>query len=309
MRKFPVAIATFLLIGGCAVKPVPDDVTGLTTASIAEKVKCETQDGIYDLLIKRLTEADTRASLDIRDAIQQNKANIVLLKNNYKVLPERYAKIFARFEDTVIVYDFQLRMVETNSLGAAANLTRPLTGTLELIGFEAANNKIRDNFRTFRITTNLKEIMANQNCEIIRSGGPNWEYPIAGKIGLKESFETYYDIAGDNDLSAIKDWPGASPFVDTIKFTTTVSAEVNPGINVTSSGRGYYFKDVSGSLGASRKDEHQLTLGISLPVKTKYARVGPSTPQLVNYQVDRSITKSFIFNLDPLAPFGPLNGR
>lgn len=318
---------------GCSVKPIPDDVTGgMSTVAIVSRIRCEVQDSILDLLLEDLDNQRDVRSTSMAAAIRRDRNNISLLKD-YRSLPVDQRKRFDRFDDTVIVLDFQLRMTESNNIGGNSTLARPFMSGSDLIGLRLANNRSRENFRTFRVTTDIREIFEDQ---CLQQGVKiaNYQYPISGEIGLKESFRTYFTLAFTNKLGSFKDSVGESPFVDTIRFTTDVSGGVDPSFSLTPSGRGFAFQDAKGMFGAGRKDEHQLTLGMSLPVaavadppravavvesrraatvvEASRAKVGsPSrstlTKKIVNDAVNDSINQNKLFGLDRINPFGPLN--
>ena len=67
-------------------------------------------------------------------------------------------------------------------------------------------------------------------------------------------------------------------------------------------------RDASGVLGASRVDEHQLTVGIYLPKGEKSFAGTAGAQAVLNNEVDRSQLKLQLFGLNPINPFAPLNG-
>ncbi|SEI04189.1 hypothetical protein SAMN02799625_05060 [Methylobacterium sp. UNC300MFChir4.1] len=309
-RKHISLVLAALVSSGCSIKPIPDTVTGFSTYRIAERVKCEAQGAVAAAITKRLRDDKNERGLEIANLIDRDPRNVRLLKD-YSRLPEIQRKSFGLFDDTIAVFDFQLRMTESNNLGGGTNLGNPITTGLNLVGLKLSDNKERQNFRTFRITTNIVDLMF-ENCDPVQQYDPkfkyqNFEYPIAGRIGLDETFQTYFEIAFTNKLGPLKELSGQSPFVDTIKFTTFVSGEISTGIAATPAGRGYQFRDANLAFGASRRDEHQLIVGLSLPEKSKESGGPKNTALLVNRAVDRSITKLQLFGLNPLNPFGPLN--
>jgi hypothetical protein len=45
-----------LLFGGCAIRPLPEQVTGITTFNIAKQIRCETREAVFNVFIKGLAD-------------------------------------------------------------------------------------------------------------------------------------------------------------------------------------------------------------------------------------------------------------
>src|SRR5947208_1231572 len=73
------SIATVLaasLMAGCAIHPVPEDVTGLRTEDIVKQIRCETRDAARTVIKKILSGMATDGnSLIARDLLAEFEAN------------------------------------------------------------------------------------------------------------------------------------------------------------------------------------------------------------------------------------------
>jgi hypothetical protein len=61
-----VFMSAFLL-SGCAIHPLPEDITGNTTLAIVQKVRCEGFAALNDISIKLLRESNYQPLLSVAD--------------------------------------------------------------------------------------------------------------------------------------------------------------------------------------------------------------------------------------------------
>src|SRR5215471_15069674 len=54
-----VAAAAALLISGCALHPVPEDVTGVDTYHIVRQIRCETREAVKEVVLNELKRLAT----------------------------------------------------------------------------------------------------------------------------------------------------------------------------------------------------------------------------------------------------------
>jgi hypothetical protein len=174
-------------------------VSGLNTARIMHRIRCESRDAVVQELQQFL-------ALDKKDKFQREKLAIV--------------------ESIGIVYDFTF-------------------------------NKVR----TFNVSDNFEGLVHKMDARkcIGEPTGPNYQYPIVGTIGIKETIAAFTKSAlhgmlqGEAlDITA----NGPSQMVDTIYFTAATTGGVNPTImlnRVTMAGP------------PSRIDINQVIVGLALP--------------------------------------------
>jgi hypothetical protein len=239
-------------LGACAIHPVPEDVTGVKTTQIVHRIRCETWKAV-------------------------DEAHRWFKKNH----PEKVQTV----ESVGIVYSFALAGTETNSLMASATVTKPLTHGSWSYTPSLGDSLMRENTRAFTVIDNYKTLKKLQYCDA-ESTGPNYQYPIVGTIGIREMTFTFFSLTLDGNLEAEEGTSvtsintsakGPPTMVDTISFTTTVSAGVSPTIMLTPATAAAHL--ASGSLTGSvgRTDNHQVVIGLAIPTAsappTKQANV------------------------------------
>jgi hypothetical protein len=109
----------------------------------------------------------------------------------------------------------------------------------------------------------------------------NYMYPITGKIGVDEMVDTFVDLALFDNLGPPSS--GKPPaMADDLTFTTLLSFGATPKITLTPFPKGLSVADASLGITLSRKDKHEVTVGLSLPPPAQAMAGGGSQPsQLV----------------------------
>src|SRR6266516_3682179 len=67
--KVVSCFACVLVLAGCAIRPLPEQVTSITTYHIVKQIRCETREAVFTTFINALTE-----NPDIFDASAQRAA-------------------------------------------------------------------------------------------------------------------------------------------------------------------------------------------------------------------------------------------
>jgi hypothetical protein len=139
------------------------------------------------------------------------------------------------------------------------------------------NTLTRDNTRAFTVADNYKTLLSMKQCDT-EPGGPNFQYPIVGTIGIGETIRSFLTMALHENLNNSSEDPkepptsqsiaGAPTMVDTLIFTTTVSAGINPMIMLTPIGTATQLTNASLNFTLQRTDAHQVTIGLGLPIVT-----------------------------------------
>jgi hypothetical protein len=140
----------------------------------------------------------------------------------------------------------------------------PLTNGLFSLGAANAGAKFdRKSERKFEITNSFEELhlLPHQDCANAAAKIGNIVYPITGKIGLEEVFETF--IKMDHGVG-ITTKGATSNFSDTLTFTTTLSAGVTPKITLNPIPRHVFqVADTSIALTEMRTDQHQVAINLA----------------------------------------------
>jgi hypothetical protein len=138
---------------------------------------------------------------------------------------------------------------------------------------------MRDNVRTFTIGDSFGTLISpttDQYCDF-QQPGPNLEYPIVGRIGIGEMVTTLIELVIKDDLAVPQD-PSKNPIklgntptssapiamVDTITFTTTISAGLTPKISFSPIGHAWQLMDASLASTNMREDKHEVIVGLAL---------------------------------------------
>ncbi|SEI16822.1 hypothetical protein [Tardiphaga sp. OK245] len=274
------AIASTLLASGCAIHPVPEDVTGLRTEDIVKQIRCETRDAARTMIRDKLEDLGRRndemaAALAVK---YKNDPELMVAFDAKKLFPGaenlQIRNYFEIIYATAIAYAFELQMTETNNLNpSTSKFLGPWSPSLNLdIG--GSGDRQRTNVRTFTITDELKFLLTDLNTEN-RSGrycdnrivGPNYIYPMAGKIGVYNTLHTFLQLsliehlAPDRSKAFGKD---PSPLADKLQFTTEVSLSATPTVTFAPVRSQFQITSTTATGKLSRKDMHQVILGLAV---------------------------------------------
>lgn len=263
------------IFSGCAIHPLPEDVTGLTTYEIVRQIRCEARQGIFDLAIGWLTAdvnladgkvdpASRRIGLEFAEHLRP------IQTFNPKLFKGRVNKILTVFYDSGIAYNFSLAMTENNNFDPTIDLLKPISnGGKFTAGITANADRQRQNTRAFTITDTFSDLIQkipDDYCtgQIVRE---NYIYPIAGKIGIAKMIEDFIRLTLFADLSGASSGgksSGPPTMSDTLEFITTFSVTATPKVVFTQIGNALQFADASFSASAKRMDDHKVTVGLAL---------------------------------------------
>jgi hypothetical protein len=233
----------------CAIHPLPENVTGVSTARLVHRIRCEARDAVW----AAIDQVKSRHSKH-----ENEELNIL--------------------EQTGVVYAFALSGDETNNYSATAIFTKALAHVVWTDNPNLSDVLDRKNVRSFTVIDNFQTLskINEEKCMRVRAPGPNYQYPIVGTIGVAEMVHTFvklamHDLVQNNSPESITDvdlneLATAPPtMVDTITFTTTIAAGVNPIILLTPVGLSSHLSQASVSVMLNRVDTHQVVIGLGLP--------------------------------------------
>jgi hypothetical protein len=271
-------------LSGCALYPVPEDVTGVDTYHIVRQIRCETREAVRDLILSALAREATdypgqpanptahrlveEYQLD-REQMDNFNPNIfagpegIQLRNFYNVI-----------YSVGIAYNFDLMMNEENDVGTMLDVLGAWAPKFTS-GFSANANRGRSNERSFTITDTFGGLMiklgnpvrGERYCEgqIVQA---NYAYPIAGHIGVSKLVKTYLELTLFTGLSGDKAAAGSTgtppSIADKLTFTTTIDASLSPKVIFNPVGTTLQMSDVSATGLARRVDTHQVTVGLAM---------------------------------------------
>lgn len=276
MKKFfsVAAIVASIFAGGCAIHPVPEDVTGVDSVIIARQIRCEARETLVDTIkfwLSRLAAADNRRAQELLQLYESspdaiNDFNYALFKDPRDKYVRSLAKVFY---DAGIAYTFDLTMTENNDFSAGLSFLRPLEPRVTL-GIGGSANRRRANNRVFTLTDTfgglLKMNVAVRGvryCDghVVKA---NYAYPIAGRIGVDKVMTDFIRLTLFTNLGGKPDGSGPPTMTDKLTFTTTLSASANPAVVFTPVTSAFQLTNASLTASAGRNDVHQVTVGLAI---------------------------------------------
>jgi hypothetical protein len=271
------------VLGGCAIHPLPEDYSGVPTYQIVRQIRCETREAIIEVLFNYLTTASNMRY----NNLDQNSYNLGRqAKADYEGDPDSITRFDPRkltgFAKTVVgllyntgvAYNYDLLGLETNNIDPTFNLIRPLPITsLISLNMTGTFDRQRQNERSFTVTDNFGNLLMHVHenyCDGHRAN-ENYVYPIAGRVGVKRVvvdfmlLTLFANLGGINkDVTKLTKVEGPPTMVDQLQFITAFGGTATPKITFIPLGRNFDFADANVGLTASRKDTHQLTVGLYL---------------------------------------------
>ena len=282
-----VVAATLLAtpLAGCAVHPLPEQVTGQPTYHIVQKIRCEAAEAIHKLAIRALRESYLQSTLDLADDIERGRYSVTQVFGDarlHRKIDENVYRNFELFALSAVGLGFTFTMTEHNESSNGVGFGMPFVNGSFALGLGAGHLLERTNER--KLTTahtflELYELTTPEVCGNIAAKAGNLIYPIVGAVGLQEVFETFYLLNRPPNAKlrpieseAFKNRGiglDVTDFSDTLTFTTKFGASVNPSITLAP-GALHQFRLASASVNASafRNDEHKLriTVAVGKPV-------------------------------------------
>ena len=269
-------IAFSLALGACSIRPLPEDVTGVTTYHIVRQIRCETRAAIISSAIGWLTSENMDPeSRGIGLEFAENRRPIETL--HPRLFRGRVRAIMTVFYDTGIAYNYNLEMTENNNLDPSINLLKPFTNGKFTLGINGLAHKQRQNIRTFTVTDTFSGLVQNvpeNYCTgfIVQE---NYKYPIVGKIGMEKVIQEFIRLTLFGSLAGPKGQEKGPPtMVDELEFTTTFSLTATPAVVFTPVGNALQVTNASLIANVIRKDVHKVTVGLAI-AGPGVSQVGP----------------------------------
>jgi hypothetical protein len=299
--RYRLLIVSFLaaLLAGCAIHPLPEDVTGVDTAHIVRQIRCESREALIHEIKQWLTSRANAGDRISQDLLAKYDADPESISNfNANVFPASYTaerQLVNLFYTAGLAYTFDLKMSENNDFTPPAflDLIRPSPPRPKFtLGITAGALFDRSNERKFTTTDTVGSLL-KLNAALVNGRRyctgfivtKNYIYPIAGQIGVGRVIHDFINLTLFENLSGDK---GAPPtMTDDLTFTTTVSASVNPVVTFTPLGAAFQISDASLSAAVKRSDVHEVTVGIAID-KTGVPNLAPLRSYLFSSRRDAS---------------------
>jgi hypothetical protein len=269
-QSFAIIPICAMFLGGCAINPLPEHVTGNTTFDIVKKIRCEALYALDDLSVKLLQRSDYPPLLELAGQIEAGTLTVpeFFLSPRYQRVRSHLSRdvlnLFLTYTLTAATFDFDFDITERNESHATANFTLPLTwGVFSLGSVNAGGTFVRKSERKFMVTDSFYELHLQRRayCANVVATVGNVIYPITGKIGLEEIFHTFVSLdSAEGGLPKST----TSNFSHALTFTTTLSSGLTPKI-VLNPGPINQFRlaDANLALSGSRVDEHKVTISLA----------------------------------------------
>jgi hypothetical protein len=266
-RVFMALPATAVALSGCAVHPLPEDVQPKNTPEIVQHIRCEAkkaiQDNAIDLLREpRLPESDRVLAQELED----NPLKFRTLKAG-DIKDEIARNFYLKYINSGIAYSYTFDMAEENNNNTELDFGRMLTANTVSLKLTGMANLTRDANRQFIVSDTFDGLLKTRLCDEVVLSGPNIFYPIAGKIGLKETISSFIRLNQDDILKAKKDDNGGEIlYSDQLKFTTAYGGSVNPGVMINPT-KTFMLTQAMVKSQYTRTDMNQVIIGLSLGKK------------------------------------------
>lgn len=269
LGKIIALIVPAFALGACAIRPLPEQVTGVDTTTIVKKTRCEAREAVVQGRVKWVG----RKYADVVD-----EDTLLANQRSFDTRTKYFLDYFSR---TGIVYSFALDGTESGAATFSGDIVRPLLTSTTTLTPTVGDTLSREDIRAFTISDNFAELLSpelRKHCNEMFATlpGPNYQYPIAGRIGIDEIVHTFIELTfnglgvpQDPGKGTVKtvDAPSASApiaMVDTVNFTTTVTAGVTAKAVFSPPGTNWRLANASLPLSASRVDKHQVIIGLAL---------------------------------------------
>jgi hypothetical protein len=276
---FLASVVAASLVAGCAVHPLPEDVTGVDTVDIVKQIRCETREALTTIIKEKLNDWAARGSPEAAALVERYNSDPDAISDFSPALfPGKYYEETRRFIDvfaeSAIAYSFDLTMTEDNNLSASSTLQKNIVSPKFTLGLGAGVVASRSNRRVFTTSDTFAYLVTKLNrpnrynqryCDgkIVRA---NYVYPLAGRIGVDKSIRDFIELTVFGSLSGDKG-QGPATITDNLAFTTTISASAAPKIEFTPVANALQVTSASLNAGADRIDTHKVAIGLALGPK------------------------------------------
>jgi hypothetical protein len=271
MSPFFRMILIFLPVGllGCAIHPLPDDVTGISTYDIVRQIRCEARQAVFDEAIGWLAGPKDPDPQARSIGLEFQNGSRPMQTFNYTLFRGPVRQVVQLFYNTGVAYNFQLDMTEVNNVDPTLDFLKLFGKTAFTWNVTANADRMRENTRTFTVTDTFSGLIRNlppDYCTgfIVQA---NYIYPVVGKIGMDRMINDFVNLtlfgglAGPESSGGDTNPKGPPTMVDQLKFTTKFNLTTTPKV-VFIPVRA--LVDASLGVTATRQDVHTVTVGLAI---------------------------------------------
>jgi hypothetical protein len=250
-------------VAGCAIRPLPEQVTGVKTDDIVKRIRCEAREAIRLKASDYLSfHTEDPAAIELSQALARedyefNRKQFLALSNQPK-------QALIKVGTSAIAYNFTFDMTEINNLDPTWDGIAGIPHGTFGLGVAAGVDRTRHSIRSFTVSDSFAGLLMDvptSYCVGRTVREVNYLYPIVGRIGIAEMISTFIDISlFDNLKSGDKGPPAVS---DSIEFQTNLSLGVTPSVVLTPVTKAFTTKDAMFGITNRRQDTHKVIVGLS----------------------------------------------
>ena len=276
MSLFRVLALCGVAVGaaGCSIHPLPNDVTGLSTAQIVRQIRCELREALVDEILEFVDRRGNESDRAFVKEIRAGRRSIVNFPRH--MLSEPVQRTIGRFisgKGGAAVLDFEFVIEEQNNTSSGLEFLGAFTGGSATLGFSVESRLQRTTTRSFSTADKFEDLVNNKELEHhcnTPTKGPDWVYPISGRIELQEVLHTFFVLANQENLYSATEAPTLK---DTLDFITHFRGSVNAGIELEAVPRGFTLRRATfgtafGNDKSGRKDQHKVLVSLALPANS-----------------------------------------
>ncbi|MCQ1839087.1 hypothetical protein [Neorhizobium galegae] len=261
------AAAVPILLSGCAISPIQEEVTHVSTPVVVAQIRCETRDAMRGMMAAFLLEqTDDPIAVAKGKELEDRKKPYSLI--DLRPLASDLQFTITSYAKYAVTYDFTFDGTITNNINGSLTPTTTFGAGSRAFPFTAKLDRSRKNIQSFRETDTFGDLLKNTKSEYCpdphQNVARNYIYPITGTIGVAKQLRDFMSLSYYSRLDAKE---GPPTFTSTITFTTTVRGTADPTIvispvlNSTTRSGGY-------GITSERSDEHQVIVGFAAKAST-----------------------------------------
>lgn len=263
MKHKRVVWTTIMLpfvLNGCAIRPLPEDYSGVNTYEIVRRVRCEMRDAVRGFVIDSVRKENS----GLADRLKDDKTYRTTDPKLFDVATQAG---LAAYYPTVIGYRFTFNIMEKNNATVGAGFSDALTRGAVTLGISGTNQRWRGNERSFRVIDTFEKLamtIDNKYCNMA-SRQADYAYPITGRLRLNEMVGTFLDLNQSVNLGNVDPQQQGATLTDTVQFKTVLGGVFNPSVGVTPLGNDFEIVSAGVNIDAAREDQHTVTIVLTLP--------------------------------------------
>jgi len=254
-----------ICLSACAIYPATENVTGLDPFAIERQIRCESQSALQDKVIRLLlADAEFTQNSAAKKLAEDLEENRLLFRRFHTIkFDSIVAPYIDKYLNAAIAYEFTFDITEDNEADAGIDLIGPITGGLVKLNAKAGTDRSREGISHFQASDVFgKLIEADLHCGE-QPIGPNYLYPITGKIGVANPLKQFIDLNEFGNLAGASATDKVPTYAATFNFQTVINGSLTPQVTLSPVKRG--LTDASLNSSAKRTDIHKLIIGFSLP--------------------------------------------